>query len=85
MKSKLIYILVLLALTFASAGATNQPKTSIRVFFQEQANGDYRLYLFGSNRALVCEEKPIQIIQQGDAINPVVLECGTSYPQFPQY
>ena len=76
MKTKLLYILAALALTFVSADATTaRPKSTIRVMFIEQANGDYRLFLFGSNRALICEEKPIQIVQQGDAISPLVLEC----------
>lgn len=74
MKTKLI--LALLALTFVSADATTKtPKSTIRVMFIEQANGDYRLFLFGSDRALVCEEKDIRVVEQGDAINPVVLEC----------
>ncbi len=76
MKTNLVYILAALALTLVSADATTtQPKTKIQMVYQEQSNGDYRLYLFGSNRALICEEKPIQIVQQGDAVNPVILEC----------
>jgi hypothetical protein len=73
---KAIYILAAL-LTFAAAGATTgrQPKAHIQIVYQEQPNGDYRLYLFGSDRTLVCEEKPITIVQQGDAVSPVVLEC----------
>ncbi len=47
----------------------------ITVAYHEQSNGDYRLTLTGADRKLVCEEKDIQITQQGDAINPVVIEC----------
>lgn len=50
-------------------------ESRVRPEFKEDANGDYRLALFGSARALVCEEKDIRIVQQGDAVNPVVLEC----------
>ena len=73
---KALYIVAGLLLTFASAdSATRKPKASIQVVYQEQQNGDYRLFLFGSDRALVCEEKAITVVQQGDAVNPVVLEC----------
>ncbi len=73
---KAIYILEAL-LTFAASNATTtrQPKAHIQIVYQETGNGNYRLYLFGSDRALVCEEKPITIVQQGDAVSPVVLEC----------
>lgn len=77
MKMKLI--LALLALTFVSADATTkQPKSTIRFEYMEQANGDYRLFLFGSDRSLVCEEKDIRVVEQGDAVNPVVLSCDHS-------
>jgi hypothetical protein len=81
--SKSIYILAGL-LTFASAGAgttrtggtTRAPgRARIEVVYQPQPNGDYRLYLFGSDRTLVCEEKDITMIQQGDAVSPLVLSC----------
>jgi hypothetical protein len=79
MKSKLILILAALALTFVSADATTKtPRSTIKVMFIEQPNGDYRLFLFGSDRALVCEEKDIKIVEQGDAVNPVVLSCDHS-------
>ena len=69
-------ILAVLALTFASAGATGRkPKATIQVVYQEQGNGDYRVYLFASDRALVCEEKAIRVVEQGDAVSPVVIEC----------
>ena len=73
---KLIYAAALL-LTFGAANSAprESTKTRIEMVFTEQLNGDYRLYLFGSNRALVCEEKDIKIVQQGDAVSPVVLEC----------
>ena len=76
MTTKTLFILAALALTFVAAQATStQPKTKIQMIYQEQPNGDFRLSLYGSNRSLVCEEKDIQIVQQGDAINPIVLEC----------
>jgi len=79
MKTKLIYILAALALTFVSADATTkQPKSTIRFEYMEQANGDYRLFIFASGRALVCEEKDIKVVEQGDAVNPVVLSCDHS-------
>ena len=72
---KLLYIGATL-LAFASAGATGRSsKSHIEMVYQPEPNGDYRLFLFGSDRTLVCEEKPIQVVQQGDAINPVVIEC----------
>ncbi len=55
--------------------ATLAQKETIRVKFAEQPSGDYRLFLYGSNRSLVCEEQDIHIIQQGDAVNPLILEC----------
>ena len=73
--NKTIYIIAGLLLAFASADSTPRPKSTIKMFYQEQPNGDYRLYLFGANRALVCEEKSIQIVEQGDAVNPLVIEC----------
>jgi hypothetical protein len=76
MKTKLIYILAaFLTFTASSATTTRQPKAHIQIVYQETGNGDYRLYLFGSERALVCEEKAITVVQQGDAVNPVVIEC----------
>lgn len=81
MKStKLIYIVAALGLVFTSVGATgsqgsSKQKSSIQIVYQPTANGDYRLYLFGSDRVLVCEEKEIKVVQQGDAVSPVVLEC----------
>ena len=76
MKTKLIYILAAF-LTFAASNATTtrQPKAHIQIVYQETGNGDYRLYLFGSERALVCEEKAITVVQQGDAVSPLVIEC----------
>ena len=73
---KAIYVIAVFLLVLASAnGTTTRPKSTIKMFFQGQPNGDYRLYLFGSDRALVCEEKDVQVIQQGDAVNPIVIEC----------
>lgn len=72
---KLIYAGALL-LTFAAAsGVTKTSKSKIEIVYQGQANGDYRLFLFGSDRTLVCEEKSISVVQQGDAVDPVVIEC----------
>jgi len=74
MKAKLVYIGALFALLLASASAANR-KAGIQMVYRSEPNGDYRLYIFGSERALVCEEKTIKIIDQGDAVNPLVLEC----------
>jgi len=49
--------------------------TPVRTVFNEEPNGDYRVLLYGQNRALVCEEQDIKVIQQGDAVKPLVLEC----------
>ena len=75
MKTKLVYIGAVVLLVFASANGATSHKAKIEMVYQPQSNGDYRLFIFGSDRTLVCEEKPIQIVQQGDAINPVVIEC----------
>ncbi len=73
---KLIYIGAAALLTFAAAGAvTTTHKAKIQIVYQEQSNGDYRLYLFGSERSLVCEEKSVRIVEQGDAVSPLVIEC----------
>ena len=76
MGRRLVYLSAALLLTFASADATSRtPKSQINLEYRGQPNGDYRLFIFASDRALVCEEKDIQIVQQGDAINPLVIEC----------
>jgi len=72
---KAIYIVAALLLAFASANAVSRKQSSIHVVYQPAENGDFRLFLFGSDRTLVCEEKEMQIVQQGDAVNPVVLVC----------
>jgi hypothetical protein len=74
MKTKLIYAAAVLLLVFASAGAVTR-KSKIEIVYQPQANGDYRLFLFGQDRTLVCEEEPIRVVEQGDAVNPIVIEC----------
>jgi hypothetical protein len=75
--TKATYILTAAVLTFASvdAGSRQSAKARIEIVYQGQENGDYRLYLFGSGRALVCEEQAVQVVEQGDAIRPMVLEC----------
>jgi hypothetical protein len=75
MKSKLIYAGAVLVMAFAAAGGATSHKATIKTLMQEDANGDYRLFIFGSDRILVCEEKPIKLISQGDSINPIVIEC----------
>jgi hypothetical protein len=75
MKQKLIFAAALLVLTFAASDATTARKGSIKIVYQADANGDFRVFLFGSDRALVCEEKAIQVASQGDAVNPVILSC----------
>ena len=74
---KLIYIGALL-LSFAAANGAGSKKDTIHLVYVPQANGDYRLFLFGSDRQLVCEEKDIRIVSQGDAVNPVVISCDHS-------
>lgn len=49
--------------------------SAIQVAFHERANGDYRLSLTAADRALVCEEKDVTIVQQPDAVHPLILEC----------
>ena len=65
------------ALTALCANATGarSAKSKIELVYQSQANGDYRLFLFGSDRTLVCEEQHIKVVSDGDAVNPVVIEC----------
>jgi hypothetical protein len=75
MGRKAIYISAALLLAFASANAVSRKASTIHVVYQPAENGDFRLFLFGSDRTLVCEEKAIKIVQQGDAENPVILEC----------
>lgn len=78
MKAKLIYGIAALILVFASAnGASRGAKSSIHMEYvpQPDGNGDYMLYIFASDRLLVCEEQKIRIVEQGDALHPVVLEC----------
>lgn len=76
MKQKLIFATALMLLTFAASDATTKTsKATIDLKYIGMPNGDYRLFLFGSDRTLVCEEKPLKIVQQGDAVNPVVIEC----------
>jgi hypothetical protein len=72
MKAKYLYLFAAF-LAFGSAGAVTND--DVRTYYEGKENGDFKLYLFGSHRALVCEEKDIQIIDQGDAIHPVILEC----------
>jgi hypothetical protein len=72
--NKLIYAAVLI-LAFGAASGAPAKRSKIEVVYQSQSNGDYRLFLFGSDRTLVCEEKPLKIVQDGDAVNPVVIEC----------
>jgi len=75
MRNKLTILAALLILSFAASDATTTRKNEIKMVYLPQPNGDYRLYLFGSDRVLVCEEKAPQIVQQGDAVNPLVIEC----------
>lgn len=75
MGKKVIYIVAALLLAFASAGAVSRKQSSIRVVYQPAANGDYRLFIFAEDRLLVCEEKPVTIVSQPDAVNPLVIDC----------
>lgn len=75
MKNKILILASVLLVTFAASDATTTRKNEIKMVYLPQPNGDYRLYLFGSDRTLVCEEKAIAVVQQGDAVNPVIIEC----------
>lgn len=75
MKNKILILTAVLLVAFAASDATTSHKSEIKMVYLPQPNGDYRLYLFGSDRTLVCEEKAPQIVQQGDAVNPLVIEC----------
>lgn len=78
MGRKSLYIAAVLLMVFASANATSHTtKSSIHVEYipQPNGNGDYLLYIFASDRMLVCEEKAVKIVDQGDAIHPIILEC----------
>lgn len=68
-------VLAALLLILAAANGASRPKSTIQIVYVPEANGDYKLFLFGSDRALVCEEKDVKIVQQGDALSPLVLEC----------
>lgn len=75
MKNNIVILAAVLLLAFAASDATTSHKSKIEIVYQPQSNGDYRLFLFGSDRVLVCEEKAPQIVQQGDAVDPLVIEC----------
>lgn len=75
MTNKLMIAAALLLLTFAASDATTAHKSKIEMIYQPQPNGDFRLSLYGSDRTLVCEEQALKIVQDGDAINLVVIEC----------
>ena len=68
---------VLLTAFCASAAGTGarSARSKIEIIYQGQSNGDYRIFLFGSDRALVCEEQHLRVVSDGDAVNPVVIEC----------
>jgi hypothetical protein len=70
-----VFVLCCLAGAGASSVGTRTAKAKIEMIYQGQSNGDYRLFLFGSERSLVCEEQHLHIVADGDAVNPVVIEC----------
>jgi hypothetical protein len=70
-----VFVLCCLAGAGASSVGTRATKAKIEMIYQGQSNGDYRLFLFGSERSLVCEEQHLHIVEDGDAVNPVVIEC----------
>lgn len=76
---KLINIGALL-LSFAAANATGRTKESIHLVYVPQADGNYRLYIFGPDE-LQCgiggqkEEKALHVIEPKDAYSPLVVEC----------
>ena len=73
----LLTLAALVVARFSHAATRGSGKTSINIEYvpNPSGNGDYRLFIFSSNRLLVCEEQPIKIVEQGDAVNPIVLEC----------
>ena len=76
MRNKIARKTLLAAMLLASCAlGYSAARASIKTVFEEQPNGDYRLFIFGTNRALVCEEKQITVVQQGDDLNPIVIEC----------
>ena len=68
-------IIAVVALALILVLDATTPKERIKVVFNEEPTGDYRVFLYGSDRSLVCEEQDIKIIQQGDAVKPMVIEC----------
>jgi hypothetical protein len=46
---------------------------------EDHDTGDWRFYIYGK-RKMVCEEKAIRITNQGDAENPISLECRHAKP-----
>lgn len=75
MKARAVYIIVIAMVALAAlCPAARAPKARIDMVYLPQPGG-YRLFLFGTERALVCEEKNITVVEQGDAVNPLVLEC----------
>jgi hypothetical protein len=66
---------LLTAFCASAAGTARSARSKIEIIYQGQSNGDYRIFLFGSDRALVCEEQHLRVVSDGDAVNPVVIEC----------
>lgn len=72
--NKTLWFIVAALLAFASADATSR-KAGIEMIYQPIGeNGDYRLSIYGG-RTLTCEEHPVKIVGQPDALNPIVIEC----------
>ena len=69
-------VIIAITILLGLEAAGGSPKgDSIKVVFNEEPNGDYRVLLYGSDRSLVCEEQEVKVIQQGDAVKPMVIEC----------
>ena len=68
MKMFLFLLMICVALTVRVYTEETQTK------LVESPNGDYKLYIYGG-RKLVCEEQPLKIVEDGDAVNPIVIEC----------
>jgi 5'-3' exonuclease len=58
----------------------SRPASAVETqLIEDHDTGDWRFYIYGK-RKMVCEEKAIRITNQGDAENPISLECRHAKP-----